>query len=401
MCTTRQAVVTDLLHPDSASHHCERTTEKVVALCRPELEYIREYGTCPAWFHELWLDIFEEWSLDTADIEGNNNVVKRHIKISSGIGWKLLSRRLISRNRINSLPDGRLAFNEFIAACVQHHPQTMAAMTPAAERELFNVVGDDDAPDLPGDLEAEAEAEADATDYYPAAPPPPPKPTASPDQHTAASYIVQVIAELTELGFADTKTVGAKQRFGLKASTQFCLRIHSSDNEQTRCDPFMNTGEYWFISKVFRKQAWCLRAAYDDSYGEPAVRAIAPYELYPLLRCFEHAIQDVGRRDLDVLCDIVTLRQDFRLYGTSSVMTEITPVLLTQAVAHRVRAPAGGVRAAPAAPALVPDAVEAAVVDAYLDEDSECSALVGEDRDIGHASDDDDEDCTSTLPFDD
>ena len=375
-CTARKSVATNLLDPELASRSNDRTTMKVLAVCRSEVEHISEYGTITLWFYELWVDIFEEWSLDTGDIEGNNNVVKRHIKIAANIGWRLLSRRLISRNRILSLPHGNQALDEFVSECVAHHPQTLASMTPADEMELFGVVGED----YPLD--------DDCDPLVPPPPPPLPLPK-SPELRLAARYHVQLVEQLADLNLV------------LKPSTAYCIRIHCNDTDLAYHDPFLENGSHWFVSKVFRKQAWCLRADTDDTYDVPAVRAVFKYELCPLLSCLENAVREAGQRGLEVEIDIVLLKQDFRLYGTSSVITGLDPVLLARGrttessiSVPRASAAAPAAGAAGVVDALDIDAVEEAVLDEYGETISECSELGGEDRDICYASDIDDEDST-------
>ena len=164
-----------------------------MTICRAEVDEMRFHGTCQVWFYDLWVDTFEEWPLDTAAVEGKNNMVKHHIKVAAGIGWKLLSRRLISRSRVINVQPHE--FDDFVQSCVAHHAQTLAAMTPEKEKALFAVVGDDEEDDSGGEEQVHTEPRSDGC----CVPDPHPDET-KPFRNHAARCHIAIVDELQSSG---------------------------------------------------------------------------------------------------------------------------------------------------------------------------------------------------------
>eukprot|EP00959_Pyramimonas_sp_CCMP1952_P405423 8497037-Pyramimonas_sp.AAC.1 len=97
-CEDRRACAAHLLAAPRDA--LDDATQKLRALFRRELECAKDSGTLPCHLYLLLVDIGLQWTTNTQELEGMNNVVKSIGRSAPHIGWPLLSARLTSKKDI-------------------------------------------------------------------------------------------------------------------------------------------------------------------------------------------------------------------------------------------------------------------------------------------------------------
>ena len=261
-CGGRQAMAEDLL--GGGVFTLDQTSSKIVKLFARDLEHMRDSGCCSEIVWIVFDHLCSIWALDTAPVEGRNNVVKAHIRSAPSISWRLLSHRLMATMAVGALakrqPQQQIDFENLVSSCVAYH----ATALQMHDGDLFDVVHVDSDDDV-DDVDA-----ADARDV-------PTVPTTTRERRYAARLLIAIKEDLPNHEFV----------IGTPAVDKM-LRIHTTRDDQI---PGLHThggGDCWLAVKTFNRSTWVARVrAYPHSIAD-LYEVVVPYQIFSLIDVLEN-----------------------------------------------------------------------------------------------------------------
>ena len=142
-CPNRQACASDLL--SAGEHDLDQTSSKIRAIFHRELMEAQGNGCLHPNLWRLLRQVATHWTLDTAEIEGVNSIIKTVSSRAPYIGWTLMSARIANKKNTTALLSqdfaaaGPDAVKAFLQTCTNHHDQARALLANTSRFDMVDV----------------------------------------------------------------------------------------------------------------------------------------------------------------------------------------------------------------------------------------------------------------------